>query len=260
MHVLTGPDHLSAIATLSSTESNKLKSFLLGVRWGIGHSTGLLLVGSIILCVSTAGTSTDRNDDTRIEVPDRVGNLFEALVGVFMICLGIHSIRRARTRQRHGLYTTLLDPEEDQGEVNPDAEMQTLIPQDEEASTDGQESTGNSFTKMLAQLASSLSTQTLAVVAGIIHGFAGPGGVLGVIPAVKLHDGLLSTIYFSSFCVSSTLTMGIFALLYGTLSRSIGHYIHNEYSIEVFSACLSVFVGLLWLVLLYFGILDKVFP
>ena len=48
VHVLTGPDHLSALATLSAV-SDLCTSFFLGVRWGIGHSTGLLLVGTILI-------------------------------------------------------------------------------------------------------------------------------------------------------------------------------------------------------------------
>ena len=44
VHVLTGPDHLSAIATLSANVGHTGAAFGLGVRWGLGHSTGLLLV------------------------------------------------------------------------------------------------------------------------------------------------------------------------------------------------------------------------
>ena len=47
VHVLTGPDHLSALATLYSNGS--WKAFVLGVRWGLGHSTGLILVALIFL-------------------------------------------------------------------------------------------------------------------------------------------------------------------------------------------------------------------
>jgi hypothetical protein len=42
VHVLTGADHMSALAQLSC--GARLKGFWLGVRWGIGHSSGLLLM------------------------------------------------------------------------------------------------------------------------------------------------------------------------------------------------------------------------
>ena len=42
VHVLTGPDHMTARAQLSCGKS--FKGFWLGVRWGLGHSTGLLVM------------------------------------------------------------------------------------------------------------------------------------------------------------------------------------------------------------------------
>ena len=39
LHVLAGPDHLSALAALSV--GNSWRALTLGVRWGIGHSTGI---------------------------------------------------------------------------------------------------------------------------------------------------------------------------------------------------------------------------
>jgi hypothetical protein len=40
LHVLAGPDHLSALAALSVGSS--WRAINLGIKWGIGHSTGEL--------------------------------------------------------------------------------------------------------------------------------------------------------------------------------------------------------------------------
>ena len=45
-HVLS-PDHLSALATLSA--NGGYAAFKLGVRWGIGHSTGMLGMACALL-------------------------------------------------------------------------------------------------------------------------------------------------------------------------------------------------------------------
>ena len=86
------------------------------------------------------------------------------------------------------------------------------------------------------------------------------GGVLGVIPAVQPENAYLSTLYLGSFCISSTLTMGIYAALYGTCSERVSSKTNFEFGMNMFSASLSLIVGILWIVLLSLGILDEVFP
>ena len=39
LHVMTGADHLSAVATLACGNS-RVKAFWLGAKWGSGHSVG----------------------------------------------------------------------------------------------------------------------------------------------------------------------------------------------------------------------------
>jgi hypothetical protein len=57
VHVLTGPDHLSALATLAANDSN---AFWLGIQWGLGHSIGLVVVATILLAVSNVAEGEDK--------------------------------------------------------------------------------------------------------------------------------------------------------------------------------------------------------
>ncbi len=56
LHVLSGPDHLAALVALSANVG-KCWAFSVGVGWGIGHSTGLLVVATILL-LSLTDTAT----------------------------------------------------------------------------------------------------------------------------------------------------------------------------------------------------------
>ena len=105
----------------------------------------------------------------------------------------------------------------------------------------------------------------LAIATGILHGVAGPGGILGVIPAVQMQDAWNASVYLVTFCLTSTFVMGGFAAFYGSLSRwlagSDGRIGDDRvYVVEIGSALLSLCVGFVWLTLLSFGKLDDVFP
>ena len=318
MHVLTGPDHLSALATLSANVHNIEHAAWLGIRWGIGHSTGLLLVAILLLLFNNH--SPDNNDT--IEVPKYLSTFFETLVGIFLIFLGTYGIHRARVKRFESTYRVIpsvndLVVEQQQqrrsntllslhhhvhndtpNSVTPverdgtDIEMLrqqnnnesiTSIQQQRQQLQRFQEGEQHQPTSQLQAAflwVSRLSTQTMAILAGILHGLAGPGGVLGVIPAIQLQNGKLAAIYLFCFCTTSTITMGIFAAMYGSCSSSLtieqqpdGGECRpfltdcnlpspriREFQIECASACLSIFVGTMWLVLLALGKLDEIFP
>ncbi|EGZ08313.1 hypothetical protein PHYSODRAFT_526273 [Phytophthora sojae] len=92
IHVLTGPDHLSALATLSAGSS--WRSFALGVRWGCGHSIGLIVMAVLFIALD------GKLDFSVLNV------VTDVLVGVFMIALGVYGVhegvKKARMSRRRG--------------------------------------------------------------------------------------------------------------------------------------------------------------
>jgi hypothetical protein len=73
------PDHLAAVSTLVTGERNSVKAALLGACWGLGHTTALILVGTVLVVM-------------RAELPVRVGDAFEFGVALMLIGLGLRAI------------------------------------------------------------------------------------------------------------------------------------------------------------------------
>jgi len=46
LHVLSGPDHLAAVAPLAV--ENRNKTWRIGLFWGLGHIAGMLLIGILM--------------------------------------------------------------------------------------------------------------------------------------------------------------------------------------------------------------------
>ena len=81
IHVISGPDHIAAIAPFA-IDKNK-KSWLTGLFWGIGHTSGVWLIGIFAFLL-------------REVLPiDLISSLSERMVGLVLIGIGIWGIRKA---------------------------------------------------------------------------------------------------------------------------------------------------------------------
>ncbi|MGE3509362.1 MAG: hypothetical protein AB7N65_10810 [Vicinamibacterales bacterium] len=73
------PDHLAAVSTMVSRERSSLRAAWLGLCWGIGHTTSLVVVGAVLILL-------------RAEMPVSMTNVFECAVGVMLVGLGIRAV------------------------------------------------------------------------------------------------------------------------------------------------------------------------
>ncbi|MEK7476654.1 MAG: High-affinity nickel transporter [Candidatus Coatesbacteria bacterium] len=80
VHVLSGPDHLAAVAPLAAAGRGGWRT---GARWGLGHVAGVLLVG--LLALALRG----------ILPVERVSGWSERLVGLVLIGIGAWGLFRA---------------------------------------------------------------------------------------------------------------------------------------------------------------------
>jgi hypothetical protein len=86
------PDHLAAVSTLVTDREDRASGVLLGAIWGVGHSVALLTVGSVLASLHGA-------------LPHRLAEIFELLVAVMLLALGVRAIVRSRSLGAKGPIT-----------------------------------------------------------------------------------------------------------------------------------------------------------
>lgn len=86
------PDHLAAVSTMVSRERSSLRAAWLGLCWGIGHTTSLVVVGALLILLRT-------------EMPASMTNVFECAVGVMLVGLGIRAVALASQQGPDGPLT-----------------------------------------------------------------------------------------------------------------------------------------------------------
>lgn len=206
IHVLTGPDHLAAISPLAV--DSKKSTWLIGLRWGIGHTTGVGLIGLLALV-------------GRELIPvDLISSYSERLVGIILIAIGIWGIRKALSKKIHTHHHT----------------------------HDGSEHVhvhAHGLEDHASETAHRHTHAALAV--GIVHGLAGSSHFLGILPALALPTRTEAVTYLLAFGIGTICAMMAFASFMGVLAMQFakrGVSIYHRLLIA-FSA-LSIAIGGVW--------------
>jgi sulfite exporter TauE/SafE len=181
VHVVSGPDHLAAIAPLAL--NNWRKALAIGFRWGLGHSSGVLFVGLLALLA-------------RELIPvEAFSGWAERLVGVLLIAIGIWGLRRSLKTRLHAHAHT------HDGTTHVHYHAHGL--QDAHAP---------------AEKSSHQHTHT-AFLVGTVHGLAGGSHFLGVVPALVFPSRMQSMLYLTAFAIGTVVGMVVFASALGFASQ-----------------------------------------
>ena len=81
-HVLSGPDHLAAVAPLAIAD--RQRGWLAGWTWGIGHASGVVCVAALAVLLRDV-----------LPAIDALSAWSERLVGAALIAVGIWALRRS---------------------------------------------------------------------------------------------------------------------------------------------------------------------
>lgn len=187
IHVLSGPDHLAAV--LPMLIGKRIKHLQVALLWGIGHGSGVLVLGLIGLL-------------TRHTIPlDPLSNIAEFIVGGLLVVLGIWSIYRSRHIVVHSHHHEH-DEASDTNEANTIAEPHThphIHINDKTVDHPDHSVQGDHQAHNHSVLGF-----------GLLHGLAGAGHLFGVLPSLALPLPQAAT-YLGTYLLGSIAAMIGFA-------------------------------------------------
>lgn len=208
LHALLGPDHLAAILPLSV--GRPATRAWMGVRWGAGHAVGTWL---LVLVAALAG---------RMFPLDVLSGLAEHLVGVALIGVGLWGLRVAYRSHLH-IHRHMHDSRSPHQHFH----LHGSGPHTPQAH---------------------LGHRHAAVGVGFLHGMAGAGPFIALLPAVFLPDRSQGLAYVLAYGLGAMLAMGAFAYLVAQFAERLGHRSDTGYRRALLVASGgAICVGTVWL-------------
>lgn len=202
-HVVSGPDHLAAVAPLAAQDPKA--GAALGLQWGLGHGLGAVSLGALGLI---ARGTFDLH---------ALSAGAEFIVGFALIAVGLWALYRSRKVVVHAHEHDHSATSHDHIHVH-----------------DGEK----------AHEATAHASHSHAVLAvGALHGAAGTGHLLAVIPSLALPTSQ-AIVYLAAYFVAAVASMTAFG---GLLGRVVGAGSPDRVRWVVQgSSSLAVFIGVFW--------------
>lgn len=182
VHVVTGPDHLAAVAPLAVNDRGAAART--GAAWGLGHGLGVVVLGGLGMLAREA-----------VDV-HALSGWSEFSVGFLLIGLGLWSLRAGLKLEVHS--------------------------HEHDHAGDGEHAHPHVHVGAGAHDDRAHQAHTHAAFGvGIFHGAAGMGHLLGVVPALALPP-LESAVYLAAYLGAAVASMTLFGLVLGEIARRAG--------------------------------------
>lgn len=208
IHVFAGPDHLAAVSPLAIQHNKSASS--LGLQWGFGHTSGVILLGGIALIFREMFSL------------NAISGYSEKMVGVILILIGLWGIKKAVTKKIHAHTHDHNDIEHTHFHFHSKVhKKETQKPH-------------NHF--------------HAAFGVGIMHGLAGTSHIFGILPALAFTSQTDAALYLFFFGIGTIFSMVLFSTFLGFLSQKMelcGSEIYKKMLIGFSSA--SLVIGVYWI-------------
>ncbi len=210
VHVLSGPDHLAAIAPLAIEGHHR--KWVAGFLWGLGHTAGVVLVGGLFLVLRQA-----------LPPIESVSAWGDHVVGAALIAIGTWGFFRASRIVVEGHH-------------HPEGRTHAHVHVHHHADNDHRHVPAGHLGAAMAM--------------GVLHGLAGTSHVLGVLPALALPTRNAGFVYLAGFGGATIAGMAAFSSLVGLAAagatRSTNLRLYR--ALLIGTGVIACVVGTIWLV------------
>ncbi|MGB0647001.1 MAG: hypothetical protein ACPGQS_07490 [Bradymonadia bacterium] len=209
IHVISGPDHLVALAPYSfQAEGNRM---LIGLKWGLGHGIGIAVIALTVLGLKT-----------QIDVSS-LSQWAECFVGLLLVFIGIRALNTSRKLLIHDHAHEHHGEQENAEHSHFHVHLGSTV-----------------HPKAVAHPPHSHAPGWI----GLLHGIAGTGHVFGLVPALglSLSD---AAVYMSAYIAASVLAMMGCVGSLGILANKMGP--DSVPSLIKVAGATAVTTGIIWL-------------
>jgi sulfite exporter TauE/SafE len=209
-------DHVVAVSTIVSEYRNAFRGIWIGISWGLGHTTPLLIVGVAILLLK----------GSIVEVYARLSPFLEFGVALMLVFLGGQVLWKLRSRNFH-MHDHM---EEKRPHVHMHSHTPTLETVDQV--DHGFFRPGKPFFRLKSYFV------------GVIHGLAGGAAVMLVVLATDAVASFWHGIgYIVLFGIGTTFSMGILTLVMGVPFAISGQFERVNVVVSGIAGTISVAFG-----------------
>ncbi len=218
-HSIDG-DHIVAISTLSRDFNKYIKNLWIGISWGLGHSTPLILIGISVLLFK----------DIFYDIYEPISLYFEILVSVMWIVLGIQVFWKLYKGNLH------IHIHDHDGVSHTHLHSNHMHDQkSNEHKTDHGHNFFSDYMPFFRQK---------SYLIGFVHGLAGSAAVLlAILPTSPTFTSGILYLFF--FCIGTIISMSFMTLLFSAPFRVKSDSRIFENSLISLAGTLSVILGLM---------------
>ena len=203
-------DHMVAVSAFIGNRPRLRSAVSFGVRWGVGHSLVVLIVGGALVA-------------SGITLPERIAGWAELGVGLMLVGLGLWALRASRRLHLHA-------PHDHGGHAHLHAHPPAHHPHSH------------------ARRDPARHHRHLSTLVGAVHGLAGTAPVVALVPVTLMASRWGAVGYLAAFGVGTILAMGLYAALAAVAAGKAATSLKTARVVAIATAAASLAVGAWWMV------------